>query len=71
MPLIERTFAALDKTRPHEGPTVLNWGDSRIGNMMFHDFAPVAVLDWEMAALGPGRDRRGVDDLHATASSRT
>jgi aminoglycoside phosphotransferase (APT) family kinase protein len=53
VPLIERTFAALDATRPAEGPTVLNWGDSRIGNMMFHDFAPAAVLDWEMAALGP------------------
>jgi aminoglycoside phosphotransferase (APT) family kinase protein len=53
VPLIERTFAALDKTRPDEGPTVLNWGDSRIGNMMFRDFAPAAVLDWEMAALGP------------------
>jgi len=53
VPLIERTFAALDRTRPKEGPTVLNWGDSRIGNMMFHDFAPRAVLDWEMAALGP------------------
>jgi aminoglycoside phosphotransferase (APT) family kinase protein len=53
VPLIERTFAALDATRPKEGPTVLNWGDSRIGNMMFHDFAPAAVLDWEMAALGP------------------
>ena len=53
VPLIERTFAALDRTRPEEGPTVLNWGDSRIGNMMFHDFVPVAVLDWEMAALGP------------------
>jgi aminoglycoside phosphotransferase (APT) family kinase protein len=53
VPLIERTFAALDRTRPQEGPTVLNWGDSRIGNMMFRDFAPAAVLDWEMAALGP------------------
>ncbi len=53
VPLIERTFAALDATRPLEGPTVLNWGDSRIGNMMFADFAPAAVLDWEMAALGP------------------
>jgi len=53
VPLIERTFAALDKTRPVEGPTVLNWGDSRIGNMMFRDFVPAAVLDWEMAALGP------------------
>lgn len=53
VPLIERTFAALDTTRPVEGPTVLNWGDSRIGNMIFRDFAPAAVLDWEMAALGP------------------
>jgi aminoglycoside phosphotransferase (APT) family kinase protein len=53
VPLIERTFAALDRTRPEEGPTVLNWGDSRIGNMMFRGFAPVAVLDWEMAAIGP------------------
>ena len=51
--MIERTFAALDTTRPAARPTVLNWGDSRIGNMMFRDFAPVAVLDWEMAALGP------------------
>ncbi len=30
-------------------------GDSRIGNVMYQDFAPVAVLDWEMATLGRGR----------------
>lgn len=35
------------------GPTVLNWGDARLSNMMFRDFRPVAVLDWEMATLGP------------------
>ena len=35
-----------------EGPTVLNWGDARIGNIMWKDFRPVAVLDWEMASLG-------------------
>ena len=33
--------------------TVLCWGDSRIGNVMYKDFEPVGVLDWEMAALGP------------------
>ena len=65
VPLIERTFAALDTTRPPEGPTVLNWGDSRIGNMMFRDFAPVAVLDWEMAALGPAEIDVALDDLPA------
>jgi aminoglycoside phosphotransferase (APT) family kinase protein len=31
----------------------LNWGDARLSNLMFRDFTVVAVLDWEMAALGP------------------
>ncbi len=53
-PLIERGFAWLEEHWPaHEGPTVLSWGDSRIGNMMYRDFEPVAVLDWEMAAVAP------------------
>jgi aminoglycoside phosphotransferase (APT) family kinase protein len=52
-PLIEDAFAWLDAHRPaDEGPTVLNWGDSRIGNILFRDLVPVAVLDWEMASLG-------------------
>jgi aminoglycoside phosphotransferase (APT) family kinase protein len=52
-PLIERTFAWLDAHRPSEGAAVLNWGDSRIGNMLFSGVEPVAVLDWEMATVGP------------------
>src|SRR3954453_3807178 len=52
-PLIERTFAWLEAHQPEDRPTVLNWGDSRIGNMIYRDFTPVAVLDWEMAGLGP------------------
>ncbi|MGZ8176605.1 phosphotransferase family protein [Williamsia sp. SKLECPSW1] len=32
---------------------VLCWGDARIGNVIYRDFTPVGVLDWEMAALGP------------------
>ena len=32
---------------------MLNWGDARIGNMLYVDFEPVAVLDWEMATVGP------------------
>lgn len=31
----------------------LCWGDARIGNMIFRDGRCVAVLDWEMATLGP------------------
>jgi aminoglycoside phosphotransferase (APT) family kinase protein len=35
------------------GPTVLNWGDARLSNVIYRHFRPVAVLDWEMATLGP------------------
>ena len=53
-PLLERCFAWLDTHWPgHEGPTLLSWGDARIGNVLYRDFTPVAALDWEMAALGP------------------
>ncbi len=52
-PLIEQTFAWLDANRPPEGEPVLNWGDARIGNILYRDFEPVAVLDWEMATVGP------------------
>jgi len=54
LPLVEDGFAWLEANWPaDEGPTVLSWGDSRIGNTMYRDFDPVAVLDWEMAALAP------------------
>ena len=53
-PLVERVFAWLDEHWPaDEGEPALCWGDSRIGNMMYDGFDPVAVLDWEMATLGP------------------
>ncbi|WP_034091918.1 phosphotransferase family protein [Streptacidiphilus albus] len=53
-PLIERAFARLDELWPEdEGPTVLSWGDARVGNIVYQGFAPAAVLDWEMASLGP------------------
>jgi aminoglycoside phosphotransferase (APT) family kinase protein len=52
-PLIERTFEWLDARRPAPSTPVLNWGDSRIGNVLWRDFEPVAVLDWEMATVGP------------------
>ncbi|MFI6684340.1 phosphotransferase family protein [Streptomyces sp. NPDC050485] len=53
-PLIESAFDWLDAHWPEdEGPSVLNWGDARIGNIVYGGFDPVAVLDWEMAACGP------------------
>ncbi|MGY1895788.1 phosphotransferase family protein [Nocardia gipuzkoensis] len=54
IPLIERSFAWLDEHWPADpGPDVLSWGDARPGNVIYREFDPVAVLDWEMAALGP------------------
>jgi aminoglycoside phosphotransferase (APT) family kinase protein len=53
-PLVSRTFAWLDENVPaHESDPVVSWGDSRIGNAMYDGFTPAAVLDWEMAGLGP------------------
>ncbi|WP_424214848.1 phosphotransferase family protein [Streptomyces sp. BI20] len=53
-PLIERAFARLEELWPTDpGEPVLNWGDARIGNVVYDGFTPVAVLDWEMAALAP------------------
>ncbi|MRH90011.1 phosphotransferase [Nocardia sp. SYP-A9097] len=54
IPLLERTFDHLEANWPTEtGPDVLTWGDARPGNIIFDGFDPVAVLDWEMAAIGP------------------
>jgi aminoglycoside phosphotransferase (APT) family kinase protein len=54
IPIIERSFAWLDGHWPRDpGPAVLNWGDARIGNIIYQGFEPAAVLDWEMASLGP------------------
>lgn len=55
-PLLDRSFAWLEENWPADvaaGQTVLCWGDSRVGNVLYRDFQPVAVLDWEMVALGP------------------
>ena len=52
--VVERAFAWLEENWPaKEGERVISWGDSRIGNIMYDGFEPAAVLDWEMAALGP------------------
>jgi aminoglycoside phosphotransferase (APT) family kinase protein len=52
--LVERALAWLGDHWPdHEGDTVLSWGDSRIGNVIYDGFDPVALLDWEMVGLGP------------------
>ncbi len=53
-PTIEAAFDWLVANMPtNPGPTVLSWGDARIGNILYDRSVPVAVLDWEMVNLGP------------------
>lgn len=55
-PLVERALQWLEDHFPAEvaaSDTVLAWGDSRLGNVLYEDFRPAAVLDWEMATIGP------------------
>jgi aminoglycoside phosphotransferase (APT) family kinase protein len=53
VPILERVLEGLTKTMPPNKRSVLNWGDGRPGNIIYRDFEPVAVLDWEMAGIGP------------------
>lgn len=66
-PVLESTFAWLEAHWPtDEGASVISWGDSRIGNVLYDGFTPAAVLDWEMAAPGPrGLDLGWLVFLHA------
>ncbi|MCW3039811.1 MAG: phosphotransferase [Solirubrobacterales bacterium] len=54
-PLIDAALDRLESTKPADhGPLVVSWGDARFGNLMFgEDHEVTAVLDWEMATLGP------------------
>jgi len=50
-------LAWLQANRPASDPqqVTITWGDSRLANQMFRDHEVVAVLDWEMVALGDPR----------------
>lgn len=58
LPVIEQALQWLAEHKPQNpGPTVVNWGDARPGNILFDGLEPTAVLDWEMVNAGPA----GVD----------
>ncbi|MBA9007815.1 phosphotransferase family protein [Thermomonospora cellulosilytica] len=51
--IARRALDWLTANAPDEpDPPVLLWGDARIGNVIFQDGVPRAVLDWECAVLG-------------------
>ena len=53
VPILERGIEVVSTTMPTNSRSVLNWGDSRPGNIIYRDFEPTLVLDWEMATMGP------------------
>ena len=53
LPLCAQALAWLGRHVPDDDELLLSWGDARLGNMLFRDFEPVAVLDWEMVTLSP------------------
>lgn len=53
-PLVEQAFDELARRLPAGAAAeVLSWGDARIGNVVYDGLRPAALLDWEMAGLGP------------------
>lgn len=53
-PTLDAALAWLRERTPRsDDPHSLCWGDARLGNMIFCDGQCAAVLDWEMATLGP------------------
>jgi aminoglycoside phosphotransferase (APT) family kinase protein len=54
-PIVDAALDYLFTNKPYDAPECVLWGDARIGNVIFDDVNTVAaLLDWEMAALGPG-----------------
>jgi aminoglycoside phosphotransferase (APT) family kinase protein len=54
-PVIREAWELLEATAPTDGASALCWGDSRVGNVIFRDTRPVAILDWEMANISDPR----------------
>ncbi|HEY1652178.1 MAG TPA: phosphotransferase family protein [Acidimicrobiales bacterium] len=54
LPALSEALDWCGRHRPPEREAVLLWGDVRLGNLVFDGAGKVvAVLDWDLAALGP------------------
>lgn len=52
-PGIDRALAWLHGNMPKTHEPALSWGDSRPGNIIWRDFKPVALTDFENVAIAP------------------
>ncbi|MCQ3806435.1 MAG: phosphotransferase family protein [Acidimicrobiia bacterium] len=73
-PVLSAAFDWLIANDPGDERIGLSWGDSRLGNILWQDYRPAAVLDWEACALSPTEadigwwlmfDRMSFDDVGA------
>jgi len=73
-PVMFQVLDWLEANDPHDERIGLSWGDSRLANIIWRDYAPVAVCDWEACALSPTEadvgwwlmfDRMSFEDLGA------
>ena len=51
--VLDRAFAWVLGHLPDDATATLVWGDARPANTVVRDFEVVALLDWELATLGP------------------
>lgn len=72
--VLARALDWLDANDPADDRIGLSWGDARLGNIIWNDYRPVAVVDWEACALSPTEadlgwwlmfDRQSFDDVGA------
>ena len=43
-------------TPPRPERLSINWGDAKLGNVMYLDFRVVALFDWELCGVGPAEE---------------
>ena len=53
LPALERGFAWLRENLPEDSSLGVGWGDARPGNIIWQNFAPACVTDFEAAAIVP------------------
>ena len=52
-PVLDAAFEWLSANDPGDDRIGLSWGVSRLGNIIWQDYEPAAVVDWEACALSP------------------
>ena len=77
-PVMDYALDWLDQNNPNDERIGLSWGDARLGNIIWDDYTPAAVVDWEACSLCPTEadlgwwlmfDRMSFDDVDVARMS--